>query len=64
MKTLINWRAKRAGGRITIYGTDRDTNTPMKAVGIDTIEGAGSGAAQGFACPVATDKDGNQFVLA
>lgn len=37
-KTLANWRAKRAGGRITVYGDDVDRgNALTKVVGIDTI---------------------------
>lgn len=37
-KTLKNWRAKRAGGRITVYGEDAATRAQTKIVGVDTIE--------------------------
>lgn len=36
-KTLANWRAKRAGGRITVYGDDAKTRATTKIVGVDTI---------------------------
>lgn len=36
-KTLANWRAKRAGGRITIYGDCQQTKKLTKIVGVDTI---------------------------
>ncbi len=36
-KTLIKWRAKRAGGRITVYGEDAETRDNTKIVGIDVI---------------------------
>ena len=36
---LVNWKARRAGGRITIYGTDIDTGDKnAKIVGVDVIE--------------------------
>lgn len=38
MRTLINWTAKRAGGRITVHGVDKDTHQPVKIVGVDMIE--------------------------
>jgi len=36
-KTLRNWRAKRAGGRITVSGFDAETNEAVKLVGVDEI---------------------------
>jgi ribosome-associated protein YbcJ (S4-like RNA binding protein) len=36
MTKLTTWEAKRAGGRITVYGTD-ETNKQTKIVGVDTI---------------------------
>jgi hypothetical protein len=36
-KTLKEWKAKRAGGRITVYGTDVRTGEPAKLVGVDEI---------------------------
>lgn len=37
MHTLRNWRARRAGGRITVYGED-DSGASSKVVGVDVIE--------------------------
>lgn len=37
MHKLSNWKAKRAGGRITVYGTDESGNA-TKLVGIDEIK--------------------------
>jgi hypothetical protein len=34
---LTNWKARRAGGRITVTGTGRD-GQPTKIVGVDLIE--------------------------
>lgn len=55
-KTLANWRAKRAGGRITVYGDEvvRGHTVNTKIVGIDTIT---PGMFHEGAC-YATDKDG------
>lgn len=41
-KKLSNWKAKRAGGRMTIYGTDESGNG-TKIVGVDQIERVGEG---------------------
>lgn len=38
MHTLKNWYAKRAGGRMTIYGVDTVTNDRTKIVGVDMLE--------------------------
>lgn len=54
---LIDWTAKRAGGRITIDGTEAATDKPRKIVGIDKIAGR-----RGMS-PIATDKDGVQYEL-
>lgn len=43
MHTLKNWKARRAGGRITITGTDALTGRDDKIVGVDFIEPAGHG---------------------
>lgn len=48
--TLTNWKARRAGGRITVTGTD-ENGKAAKIVGVDVIE-----PAVGFA--LATDKHG------
>lgn len=58
MTTLTNWKARRAGGRITINATDKATGRPIKVVAVDSIDGR-SGKP-----PIATDKDGRQFELA
>lgn len=52
---LKSWKAKRAGGRITVTGVDTTSGQPVKIVGIDTIE-AGKPV-------VAVDKDGNRHEL-
>ena len=57
MKTIINWTAKRAGGRITVYGVDEATHKPLKVVGVDLIEAARRGG------PIATTKDGVKYEL-
>jgi len=36
-QVITNWKAKRAGGRITVYGTDRATGEPTKLVGVDEV---------------------------
>lgn len=63
MTNLERWTAKRAGGRITIYGTDCTTKAQMKVVGVDRIESPGVGAAVGYSAPVATDRDGMTYLL-
>lgn len=52
---LFDWKAKRAGGRITIYGKDKDRQ-PAKIVGVDKIEPLGSRI-------IATDKHGDEHDL-
>lgn len=52
--TLRNWKAKRAGGKITITGVNQD-DRPEKVVGVDTIEAGNP--------PVATDKSGKRYLL-
>lgn len=56
MHTLKNWKAKRAGGRITIYGTNASTGFKTKIVGVDAIEPINGKI-------LATDKHGEQFEL-
>lgn len=60
-KTLRNWRAKRAGGRITIYGDEGVGSSvrTTKIVGVDTIT---PGAVHEGAC-FALDKDGVTHTL-
>jgi hypothetical protein len=52
---LFEWKAKRAGGRITVYGRDKDRQ-PAKIVGVDKIEPRGSRI-------IATDKAGDEHDL-
>lgn len=66
-KTLKDWRAKRAGGMITVFGIDATTGEPTKIVGVDTITPRprtkrflGSSVA---ASVVATMKDGTEHSL-
>ena len=59
MKTLTNWTARRAGGRITIKATDAETKQLTKVVGVDTIE-----RSQPAGQVIATDKSGERYVLA
>lgn len=56
MQIIKNWTAKRAGGRITVYGFDAKTGDPVRVVGVDQIQG-------GVPWPVATDKDGRAYGL-
>lgn len=68
MIKLINWTAKRAGGRITINGIDYASMKPLKVVGIDMIEAPltstdGTKASVARLNPIATDKDGTQYEL-
>lgn len=53
---LNNWKARRAGGRITVYGKDADGND-AKIVGVDKIE-----PVKGTI--IATDKNGTEHMLA
>jgi hypothetical protein len=59
-KTLTNWTAKRAGGRITIYGTNEAGN-PDRIVGVDKI--APDPAGECMTAVLATDKDGEVHIL-
>jgi hypothetical protein len=52
---LFDWKAKRAGGRITIYGKDSGGDR-AKIVGVDKIEPLGSRI-------IATDKHGDEHDL-
>lgn len=53
-KTLKNWRARRAGGRITVYGEDATTSEPTKITRIDVIQ---PGTAAGANCCIAIGHD-------
>lgn len=60
---LNNWKARRAGGRITVNEVDADGNyvngadgKPIKIVGVDVIQPRGGKI-------IATDKDGNEHTL-
>lgn len=57
-KTLTNWKARRAGGRITVNGTDQH-GKPAKIVGVDVIQPSDGNRD----CVYATDKDGVSHVL-
>lgn len=61
MHTLKNWKAKRAGGRITVYGLDHETGKEIKLVGVDRIEPSNRPEAM---CVLAYDKDGSTHTLA
>lgn len=56
MRTLKNWTAKRAGGRITIYGKD-EAGAETKVVGVDSITADSRGV-------IALVKDGERVLLA
>lgn len=56
LPVIRNWRAKRAGGRITIYGKDGDTQNDIRVANVDVIECSDIG-------PVATDKNGVRYSL-
>lgn len=56
---LTNWKARRAGGRITVNGTGPD-GKPAKIVGVDVIEP--SAPSHNFIRAI--DKDGTQHSLA
>jgi hypothetical protein len=77
-KTLKDWRAKRAGGRITVYGTDVATGQETKIPGVDSIipaalvgtedrrVGIFAKRAEQFissAWAIAVDKDGTRHTL-
>lgn len=51
---LFDWKAKRAGGRITVYG--KENGVDAKIVGVDKIEPRGGKI-------VATDKAGEEHTL-
>lgn len=55
---LRNWRARRAGGRITVYG-ETPLGEQRKVVGVDVIT---PHPTMGNAC-LATDKNGTQHTL-
>lgn len=70
MIKLINWTAKRAGGRITINGINAGNMTPLKVIGVDMIESALTSSIQlnskkleQSGVVIATDKDGTQYEL-
>lgn len=52
---LFDWKAKRAGGRITVYGKTKD-GSAAKIVGVDKIEPLGSRI-------IATDKHNEEHDL-
>lgn len=58
-QVIKRWTAKRAGGRITIYGTG-ENGAPLRVVGVDYIKPDGP-----VDCPyvVAVDKDGTRWRL-
>jgi hypothetical protein len=62
MQTLINWTAKRAGGRITVYGVDQETGQPVRVVGVDTISPQEVWPKPSL--PHAVTHDGRRFALA
>lgn len=60
MTRVKDWKARRAGGRITIIGTDADPDGggPIKIVGVDLIEAGEAGKP-----PIATDRSGERYEL-
>jgi len=54
--TLRHWKARRAGGRITINGVDALTGVSCKVVGVDVIEPRNGRV-------VAVDKAGGEHTL-
>ncbi len=63
MQNISNWTAKRAGGRITVYGVS--DGRPLKVVGVDKIEAGGygeNGTDHGGQI-VATDRNGARYRL-
>lgn len=67
MEIVKNWKAKRAGGRITIYG-ENVAGQPRRVVGVDLIEAGGATVETDSRgerlVPVATDKNGARYALA
>lgn len=59
MQKIIEWKARRAGGQITINGADHATGEPIKIVGVDEIEAGKAGGR-----PIATTRDGARYELA
>jgi hypothetical protein len=57
MIKLINWTARRAGGRITINGVNAADGQPLKVVGVDKIT-----PSKEMGC-IATRQDGTEFAL-
>lgn len=55
IKQLFNWRAKRAGGRITVYAQD-GAGVACRVVGVDVIEVTAAGV-------IATDHTGARYAL-
>jgi hypothetical protein len=55
MERLKNWRAKRAGGRITIYAKT-EGGVDRRVPSVDVIEATSEGI-------IATDKDGTKYAL-
>jgi len=55
MERLFKWRAKRAGGRITIYAKDAQ-GIDRRVPHVDAIEATEGGT-------TATDKDGRAYAL-
>lgn len=53
-KSVKNWRARRAGGRITVYGEDAKTSEPVRITRIDVIR---PGTAPGNNCCIAIGHD-------
>lgn len=56
---LKNWRARRAGGAITVYGDCAERNTPAKITRVDTITPGGTNKPY---C-IATGRDGVEHKL-
>lgn len=56
-KTLKNWRARRAGGRITVYGEDHQTGQQVKITNVDDIKPGGPHRDGPGGYCVAVDKD-------
>lgn len=55
MQRVFKWRAKRAGGRITIYG-ENERGEPVRIAGVDIIQATDNGT-------TATDKNLDTFAL-
>jgi hypothetical protein len=56
MERVKNWTAKRAGGRITIYGFDAEDSSPVRICHVDAIAVDEKGI-------VATDDHGEEYLL-